>query len=68
MNHKDILCIITEFVYRMMDDGNVIKCYVVGYVFKVCEIFMETEFQTLIKRLLKFILFSHQEKDISYYY
>ena len=26
MNHKDILCIITEFVWRMMDDGNVIKC------------------------------------------
>ena len=52
----------------MMDDENVIKCYDAGIVFKVCESFMETEIQTLIKRLLKFILFSHQEKDISYYY
>ena len=54
----------------MMDDGNVIKCYVVGYVFKVCEIFVETEIQKkkLIKQLLKFILFNHQEKDISQNY
>ena len=41
---------------------------VAGNVFKVCEIFMETEIQILIKRLLKFILFNHQDKDISQNY
>ena len=41
------------------------KCYVDGYVVKVCEIVVETEIKILVKRLLKFILFSHQEKDIS---
>ena len=52
----------------MMDDGNVIKCYVDGYVFKVYEIFVETEIKILIKRLLKFILFNYQDKDISQNY
>ena len=48
-----------------MEDGNVLKCYVVGYVVKVCWIFVEIEINSKVKRLLKFILFSHQEKDIS---
>ena len=51
-----------------MDDGNVLKCYVAGYVVKVCEIVVKTEIKILIKRLLKFILFNHQKKDISQIY
>ena len=63
MNYKDILCIIIEIVRRMMDDGNVFKCYVAGYVVKVCEIIMEAEIKIFSQATVKvYIIQSSRER------
>ena len=42
-----------------------LKVMLLDMLLKYLRLLVETEIKKLVKRLLKFILFSHQEKDIS---